>query len=342
MNLALSDEQAMLAQTFRALFAKECPAERVRAAEPRGVDDDLWALVRAQGVLDMAVPAAAGGWGAGFLDLALIAEEHGRVLAPTPLLEAQVAARLLAGVGGDPAGDLLARVLAGDDLATVALHPARDGQLALVPAGAMASAVLFADGDAVMVTTQAARPAPPTIAALPLASVPTGGARVLAQGAPAVAAFGRARDEWMLLTAAALVGLAARALELGTDYARDRTQFGVPIATFQAVAHRLADCAAAIEGARLLCCDAAWSWDERPDDAAALPAMALSYAAQVANDTVGWSLHVHGGYGFMAEYDIQLYFRRAKAWANVLADPRVLLHEVADRLYGPVGTSGAV
>ena len=77
-------------------------------------------------------------------------------------------------------------------------------------------------------------------------------APVLATGTAAVAAFEQAVDEWLGLTAAALVGIGARALEIGVDYVKEREAWGEPIGSFQGISHRLADTAAAVDGARLL------------------------------------------------------------------------------------------
>jgi alkylation response protein AidB-like acyl-CoA dehydrogenase len=80
--------------------------------------------------------------------------------------------------------------------------------------------------------------------------------------------------------------------------------------------------------------------DSGLDDAAALAAMAFVFAAETAYQATAHSLHVHGGYGFMEEYDIQLYYRRAKAWAAAFADPRRELLTIADRRFGPATTGG--
>jgi alkylation response protein AidB-like acyl-CoA dehydrogenase len=146
----------------------------------------------------------------------------------------------------------------------------------------------------------------------------------------------RAVDEWRVLTAGALVGLAGAALELGVDYAKQREQFGVPIGSFQALAHRLADVATVVDGAQLLAREAAWAADEGEDDAVALARMAFLFAARAAQETSAAALHVHGGYGFTLEYDIQLHLRRAKAWPLALGDPRRGTLQLADALFGPV------
>lgn len=158
--------------------------------------------------------------------------------------------------------------------------------------------------------------------------------RALAAGPAAVSAFERALDEVRLLLAASLVGLAARAIEIGSAYARERFAFGAPIGTYQAVAHPLADAVTANDGAQLLVRKAAWALDEQLAIGPELAAMAFVFAADGAISASQHSLHIHGGYGFMEEYDIQLYYRRAKAWPLAFADPTRELLTVADRRFG--------
>jgi alkylation response protein AidB-like acyl-CoA dehydrogenase len=158
---------------------------------------------------------------------------------------------------------------------------------------------------------------------------------VLVSGDEAVRRHDAALDEWRVLTAAALVGLATTALQLGVDYAKERHQFGVPIGSFQSIAHKLADAATVVDGARLLAREAAWAPAGSPADASALASMAFLFASRAAQQAAELSLHVHGGYGFMLEYDIQLFYRRAKAWPLVAGDPRRESRHLADQLFGP-------
>ncbi len=90
MDLGLSEEQHQLVASFGDLLAKESSTERVRATEPGGFDPALWASLQETGAVTMAVPEAAGGWGASLVDLVLVAEQVGRALAPAPVIEAQV------------------------------------------------------------------------------------------------------------------------------------------------------------------------------------------------------------------------------------------------------------
>jgi alkylation response protein AidB-like acyl-CoA dehydrogenase len=145
----------------------------------------------------------------------------------------------------------------------------------------------------------------------------------LARGPEVSQAFELALDEWMVLSASALVGIGNRAIEIGVEYVKERHAFGVPIGSFQAVAHGLADAATAMDGSILLSREAAWAAEADPARASELAALAFAFCAESAREATYRSLHYHGGYGFMLEYDIQLYFRRAKAWPMLWAEPDV-------------------
>jgi len=326
MDLNPSDEQQLLIEAFGALYAKESPPERVRAAEPSGHDPDLWGRLRDSGALEMAVDEESGGSGASLLDLALVAEQHGRYLGSAPLLEAQVSARLLARAGNSDTRAALATVLAGEHLTTLALHPPRNGLLTMVPSASVADSVLFADrGQLWSLAVGECGTSVANLGSLPVADVAVGdGARLLASGPEVDVLFEQARDEWLVLMANALAGMGIRSLEIGVAYVKERHAFGVPVGSFQAVAHGLADAATGVDGGLLLAREAAWASAEEPDRAPELAALACAFNAEAAREASYRSLHYHGGYGFMLEYDIQLYFRRAKAWPAQFAEPAAL------------------
>jgi alkylation response protein AidB-like acyl-CoA dehydrogenase len=114
----------------------------------------------------------------------------------------------------------------------------------------------------------------------------------------------------------------------------ERRQFGRAIGSFQAIQHTLADVAVALDGAQLLARKAAWALDGERADARDLAAMALLFASEHAQRATERVLHFHGGYGFMQEYDIQLYYRRAKGWPLVLDSPSSECERLAARWYG--------
>jgi alkylation response protein AidB-like acyl-CoA dehydrogenase len=336
MDLSLGEDQLSLRTAFAEFFDKESTLERVRAAEPLGFDPDLWTKLAGTGAIAMGLPEDSGG-GASNLDLALVAEQFGRRLAPVPFVEAVAAGHVLAQAG---AADLIGGVADGSTVATIALSPARDGRLRLVPAGAVAEIVVALDGDRLIAVRRQPGPRPhvepsPNFGSSPLADWPLNdGERIeLAAGPEAIRLYQDGASLWQLLMAAALGGLRASALELGLSYIKARKAFGVIIGSFQAIQHRLADLAVAGDGAQLLMYEAAWARDTGQPEAAALASMAFLFAADCAFRTARECLQFHGGYGFTLEYDIQLYFRRAKAWPLALGDPRREYQRLADLVY---------
>jgi alkylation response protein AidB-like acyl-CoA dehydrogenase len=345
MDLSYSEEAQDLRENLASFFAKESPPEVVRAAEPDGFDVRLWEKTAAMGLPSMAVDEEVGGGGASLLDLAFTAEEFGRRIPPVPLIEASVATNLLgrlANIGAtEAAGELLAGAVAGDLLVSLALRRPVDGVATLAPAGAVADALLALDGDDLVAFRSDVGPrspleVPANLGNSPLADRGAGIDEriVLASGPEARDVYAQARREWQVLMGAALVGLAQTALDMASSYAQQRRAFGVPIASFQTVQHRLADAVTDLEGARLLTYEAAWSADEGLEDASSLAVMTFLFASQVAFHITAESLHLHGGYGYTLEYDIQLYFRRAKAWPLSYGDPRDGYQELAAELFG--------
>jgi alkylation response protein AidB-like acyl-CoA dehydrogenase len=332
-NLALTEEQHVVRETFASLFAKESPPARVRQAEPQGHDPALWLLLVETGALGVGVAEELGGGGGGLLELALIAEEAGRRVAPVPIVETSAAARLLADCG---AGELLHDVLLGSRIVSIATGPG-PVQRQLLTDGAVADVVLGLQSDQVVAVHRPSDVRPVSnMGGLPMARWGEGAeVDVLASGDRARRGFASALDEVRILRSAALNGLASEAIEIGAAYARERQAFGVPIGTYQAVAHPLADALVAKDGAQLLTWKACWAASERLPRASLLAAMAFVFSAETAYSASQHSLHIHGGYGFTVECDIQLYYRRAKAWVTTFADPERELEVVADRTLGP-------
>ena len=324
-DFALSSDQQAVAEVFGSFFEKECPTELVRAAEPLGHSPELWAKLVEMEVPSMALPAEEGGGGATMSDLVVVAEALGQALAPVPLIEHWVASRLLAGTG----------LLEGDEIAALSLRPAdQEGRWRLVPGGAVAQVVVGVDGhELVALRSEPPMASPANHAAAPIADRSSRlGDRSLLGSADGLEL---ALDEWRFLSASALVGLAQRAMSIAIAYTLERTAFGRPIGSFQSIQHGFADLPALIDGGRFLAHKAAWAHDSGLvagagtidiDDGnifelAPLASMAFLQAADAAAATTQKSLHYHGGYGFSLEYDIQLYFRRARGWANILGDP---------------------
>jgi len=336
-DLGLTADQEAIGELFDGFFTKESPASVARAAEPLGFDRELWDKLLELGAPGMGSSEAAGGGGATLSDLVVVAEAVGRAIAPVPLVDHLAALAVL-----DDAD-----LVAGEAIAAVSVRPAdADGTWSLVPAGAVADVVVGIDGDdLVAVRSSAPMAGPLNHAAAPLAdrSARDGDRRVLGPAAAMQAVL----DRWKVLTSAALVGIADAALRLGVEYVMQREQFGVPVGSFQAVQHGLADLPVLIDGGRILTHKAAWALDrDEPGivdwelnditEGSTLASMAFVFTGDGAAVATHRSLHYHGGYGFSEEYDIQMYYRRARGWALVLDDPTVECLALADRLFGPV------
>jgi alkylation response protein AidB-like acyl-CoA dehydrogenase len=347
-DYALTDDQESVRDAFRDFFTSECPSPRVRAAEPLGHDEKLWGQLTEMGAASMGLPESAGGDGATLVDLTLIAEEAGSALAPVPFIEHAAASRALAAtsralaaasraLAGDPGapGELLAAAAAGRRILALAMEPADREARQLVPGGAVARDVIALDGRA-LVAVHADEP-PPLVAnqgSTPLAwwNLAGGKRTVLAEGPAAEAIYQTARAEWKLLTAAALIGLTQRALEVAVEFAKTRETMGVRIGTLQGVSFPLGDVAIGTSGGRNLIRRAAWTLENDRDHAGVLVPAAFGYAAQVATHGATTSAHMQGGLGFTTEADASLYFLRAKGWSLLAGDPAEDLIAAGDAL----------
>lgn len=250
---------------------------------------------------------------------------------------------------------------------------ASDPTARLLPAGAVANIFLaLCDSKLLAVSSPPPLVRLANTADLPIANreIPIASSEVvsLASGPDAVQHFNRAISEWQALTAAAICGLGQRALQIGVDYALERHQFDRPIGSFQAVQHGLADAATELEAAYYLCQRSLWMLDAEeasachlstnrlrnnapnddpvtsgkniPSEAAApdaqtFAAMAFLFTSEAAQRAAAASLHYHGGYGYAEEYDIGLYYRRAKGWSLIYDNPAHEYQRLADTLLGP-------
>ena len=304
MRFALSDDQAAFRDAVRELLAKECTPAVVRAAwdaPEGGLDRGVWQSLDAMGVLGLLVPEADGGMGLDETFLVPVLEECGRAALPHPIVEtAMVAAPLLGPDAGMVATCWSDRWAPYAMVADQILVRAGD-QLWLVPAEQA--------GRARQDTVDGSR------AAAELWWNPAedrNGRLVTDDPATVELAF----DRGALGTAAVLVGLGQAMLDLTVGYVTERQQFGVPIGSFQAVKHHLADAALALEFARPAVWWAAWSvaHDEpaRSRDVSMAKAMASDAAELVGRK----ALQCHGAIGYTVEADLHLFLQRTWALAR--------------------------
>lgn len=287
----------------RDVLATACPPDTVRAAWPGGDRprvDALWRALAELGVPALLVPELDGGLGLDELALVAAMLEAGYAGVPGPLLETVVAAPVL------PPG-LRERVLAGTS--RVAVQRAR-----LVPHAATSDAVLQIDRRPVRLLQAACVEPAPT----------TDGSRAAAlvdgEGDPVEVSDGQVELLTHRATAAAaayLVGLARRMLALTVSYVQTRHQFGVPVGSFQAVQHPLADALVAVELAEPVVLAAAADLSTRAPYATRTVGTAKALASDAATRTARTALQAHGAMGYTVEYDLHLFAKRA--WA-VAAD----------------------
>ncbi len=316
MELDFTSEQEELRASVRAVLTKECPTslvrahvERVVAGEPSDTGRDLWDTFVGLDWQALTIDEAHGGVGFGFPELAVMAEELGRVIAPGPLLTtvAGLVPLLREADGGD---SWLARVAAGELSGTVAdadgaalcgaeadhIAVVRDGSLFLVPASsASGKEVRALDATRTLVRIDVASVDGDVV--LPISD---DGAR-------------RAFEEMTVALAFELVGTCEAIFQTNLAYAKERQQFGVPIGSFQAVKHKLANMFVAIERARGVCVFAAATIAEddprRSMAASAAKAAAGDCQRLVASD----GIQLLGGIGYTWEHDQHLFVKRAKA-----------------------------
>jgi alkylation response protein AidB-like acyl-CoA dehydrogenase len=320
-RFALTEDQLAFRDAARELLAKECTPAVVRAAweTPAGeLDRGVWDSLDAMGVLSMLVPEDHGGLGLDETWLVPILEEAGRVALPHPIVEtAMVAAPLAAGSG--PIG-MVTSTLGGPYAACAADADAvlleLDGWLAVVPREQVELSPLD--------TVDGARRAA-TVA------LPEGGSFVHAESDdPASVAL--ALDRGALGTAAVLVGLGQAMLDLAVGYVKERQQFGVPVGSFQAVKHHLADAALALELTRPAVHRAAWSVAQSAPTRARDVSMAKAMASDAAELVGRKALQCHGAIGYTVEADLHLYLKRTWALARAWGDSAHHTDRVADSL----------
>ncbi len=336
MQLSLPEDSVPIKEMFERFFASEATSARVRAAEPVGFDRALWDELLALEAPFMRLSADAGGGGMSLFDACLMMEQAGRRLAPAPLAESLVALRMLGEIGGEAARGWIARVRDEGAVLTLALRSVDDGKVQLVPGGAVADGILTFDGRELAIEVPAAPlAAPETLGGAALgAFVPGAGQRtVLSGNADAQRIWEAGVEEWKVLTAAALVGLSREAVEMAAAYACEREAFGQPIGTYQGIAHPLAVDAIDADGGAMLQLWTLRAVADKTADAGALISAFYWWASRTATNCVAHAIHTFAGYGLSNEYDIQLYHRRAKAWALALGDPEAELERAGRRLF---------
>jgi 3-oxochol-4-en-24-oyl-CoA dehydrogenase len=331
MSIAISEEHRALAETVADFLTKHDARGAARALL-EAPDEDLppwWADLAGLGWLGLHVPEADGGSGYGIEELAVVVEQFGRAVAPGPLVPTVIASAVLAAAGGGVAHEHLPGLADGSVVGAVALAgevAVTDG-LASGPAGnvlggGLADVLLVAAGeDVVLVSTRDG-----VSVDVPANMDPTRRtARVTLDGAPAVVLPGARRhltDLARVVLAAEAAGMARECTDMAAAYAKERIQFGRPIAMFQAVKHHCANMAVATELATSAVWDAARAAATGGDQLTYAAAVAATTAAPAADLCANLNTQVHGGIAITWEHDAHLFMRRATVLIGYLEPDR--------------------
>jgi len=369
LDLDFDAEQDMLRDTVRGVCATHSPLSVVRQLEDDriGYPTELWKQLGKLDLIGLLLPEAYGGAGMTLVEGVVLYEELGRSLAPTPhFVSAVLCGAALAAAGSAAQREAwLGAIATGEAIFTPAWF---EPENSCAPAGVQVRAVADADGFRISGTKRhvayaagAARlvvlartgDAPADVDLFLVDPAATGVTLTQQHTIGSDAQFrvdlsdvhvdagdriGEPGSGWRtwdavmhdgcILLGAQAMGGARQALDITVQYSKDRHQFDKPLGAFQALAHYMADAATTVDGGTTLVHEAAWARAVgRPVDK--LAPMAKLFACQTYRDVTAMAQQIFGGIGFSVEFDIQLYFRRAKQLQISWWDTRYLEELVA-------------
>jgi alkylation response protein AidB-like acyl-CoA dehydrogenase len=367
MYFDLTDEQEAIRATARDFLASRFKSERMReiAASEDGTDEAGWEEMAELGWAGLALPEEWGGQGLGVVDLAVLFEEMGYALAPSPLFSNTVVGLALAQSASDEQKERWLRPLA---------EGTARGTQAMVDAGSTGTPGAYpmkseADGDAIVLDGKKELVADAAGAAFFLVATSDGRRHIVPADADGVsiapeisidstrrlstvnfdsvrvpaeqtlpghgAEFGAVFLRGAVALAAESTGVAQRTLDMAVAYAKDRQQFGRPIGAYQAVSHRCAQMLLETENSRSAVYGAAWAADSDPDALPLAASMAKAYASDAGWRVPDASIQVHGGIGFTWEHDLHFFLKRGRANASMYGDARWHREQVAKKVLAP-------
>jgi alkylation response protein AidB-like acyl-CoA dehydrogenase len=372
LDLDFDQEQELLRQTVRDVLERYCSLDVVRAMEddPTGYPTELWSQLGSLDLVGLLLPEEYGGSGMSLIEGVALYEELGRALAPTPhFVSAVMCGGVLAAAGSAEQKDRWLRAIAnGEAILTPAWLEPENGYS---PRGVEVRAVhedsgyslsglkrhvaFAASADRLLVVARTGDgdedidlflvdPAGPGVTLRQQMTIASDTqyevtfTEVALTEADRIGVAGTGWTTWqsvlepaLVLLAAQAVGGARYALEITNQYALDRQQFDKPLGAFQALAHYLADAVTNLDGAEQLVHEAAWAAaNGRP--LTSLAPMAKLFACATFRDITAMAQQIFGGIGFTLDFDIQLYFRRAKQQQLMWSNDRTLEDSVAAAL----------
>jgi alkylation response protein AidB-like acyl-CoA dehydrogenase len=335
-------------------------AVRSATEDPRGFSDVTWRQMAEMGLPGLAIDAGYGGQGLGMVELALVLDEMGRAAYPGPYFATALlaASAITASAQENQMARYLPDMAHGRTRATLALiddalawSPAGvtmraerrgdgfvlSGEKRFVPFADAADLVLVvarsADGDDGTTVLVMPRNAPglstrPNVemdrtnqtSTVVFDGLWVGSDAVIGEVDRGWAVIGPTLQRAAVGAAAEMLGAARRCMEMSVEYAKVRQQFGQPIGMFQAIKHMCADMLLEVENAHAAVYYAAWALDAGSPDAALATSAAKAYVGEAARKVCGSAVQVHGGIGFTWEYDLHLYFKRAKHFEPLYGD----------------------
>ena len=373
MDFDFSEEQEALRHTVRRFLGERAPLTYVRGMldDDRGATDEVWRGLSDLGVTGLLVPEDHGGAGMGMVDVGVVLEELGRAVHPGPFLSSAVAAVstvLAVGSSADQA-DLLPGLADGSMTGTLALlepdgragwrtpgvrfeADRLSGTKVMVPDAVAADILLVSAASDVGLGVVAvdARAGGVRITPTPTVDGTRKHGTVVLDGAPGRRLGGRATDATdavavavdRVLAALVVDGLGAAevALEMAVAYAKERTQFGRPIGSFQAVQHLCADMLLSLELGRAGAYYALWAADDAsPAEAHRAATMAKAFAGDAFFRIGANAIQVFGGIGFTWEHDVHLFYKRLLTLQQAHGTGTEHLEELAGLILPPVSSS---
>jgi alkylation response protein AidB-like acyl-CoA dehydrogenase len=357
MPLVLTEEETMLVDSAKRFFAGSAPIGTFRALRDSGAPEHyapaLWAEMAEMGFAGMLVPTSEGGTGFGYTGAGLVAEQSGRVLAASPLLSTALAAEILSRDGNTDQKTLLGNIADGSLLVAFAIDegPRHDPEAVSVRATADGSGyrldgtkrfvidggiarklivvantdagvtLLLVDADARGVTVKPLELVDSrNVADINFASVEVDAKATIGAVGSARVTIDRALDVGRALLAAELLGIAQEAFDRTVAYLKEREQFGAKIGTFQALQHRAARMYANLELARGVVLKALRALDEGDRAASPLASLSKGTLTKTARDVLNEATQMHGGIGVTDDFDIGLFFKRARVAGDTFGD----------------------
>jgi alkylation response protein AidB-like acyl-CoA dehydrogenase len=351
MDFAFTSDQTLLKNSARAFLDEHCKPATVRLLwdDPRGESEGMWKEMAQLGWLGLSLPEEHGGSGLGMVETAILLEELGRAAYPGPYWPTALVASAIAEAGTEEQKKRwLAPIATGDARATLALLDADldwnpestatraektasgwmlTGLKRYVAWGHVASVLLVPARTPEGLSLFLVEPSASGLSWSPMTSMDPGTrladlrldrVPVRAEDWLGTPGSGSPRLSRLLRragvgAAAEMLGAARRCLDMAVGYAKVREQFGQPIGSFQAIRHKCADMLLETENSHAAVYYAAWALDAGAEDAETAASIAKAYVGDASRKVCGEAIQVHGGIGFTWEFDLHMYFKRAKA-----------------------------